>query len=172
MGGFVIIGLVKKLASILAVFGVMTFWGCNGGAAPPKIGTVAPDFTVQDVDRKVTLSELRGKTVVLNFWASWCGPCIAETPSLVAMSRKMRDHNVVVLAVSIDEDDSAYHRFIKEQGMDMLTVRDADKKSNDLYGTHVFPETYIIDRNGVLRRKVIGEMNWTAPEMTEYLTKL
>jgi len=54
----------------------------------------------------------------------------------------------------------------------MLTVRDADKKSNDLYGTHVFPETYIIDRNGVLRRKVIGEMNWTAQEMTEYLTKL
>jgi cytochrome c biogenesis protein CcmG/thiol:disulfide interchange protein DsbE len=172
MGGFAIIGLVKKLASILVALAAVSFSGCNTGSAPPKIGTVAPDFTVQDVDRKVTLSGLRGKTVVLNFWASWCGPCIAETPSLVAMSRKMRDHNVVVLAVSIDEDDSAYHKFIKEQGMDMLTVRDAEKKSNDLYGTHVFPETYIIDRNGVLRRKVIGEMNWTALEMTEYLTKL
>jgi peroxiredoxin len=172
MGGFVIIGLVKKLASILVALVAVSFSGCNTGTAPPKIGTVAPDFTVQDVDRKVTLSELRGKTVVLNFWASWCGPCIAETPSLVAMSRKMRDRNVVVLAVSVDEDDSAYHKFIKEQGMDMLTVRDAEKKSNDLYGTHVFPETYIIDRNGVLRRKVIGEMNWTALEMTEYLTKL
>jgi cytochrome c biogenesis protein CcmG/thiol:disulfide interchange protein DsbE len=172
MGGFVIIGLVKKLAFILVALVAVSFSGCNTGTAPPKIGTVAPDFTVQDVDRKVTLSELRGKTVVLNFWASWCGPCIAETPSLVAMSRKMRDRNVVVLAVSVDEDDSAYHKFIKEQGMDMLTVRDAEKKSNDLYGTHVFPETYIIDRNGVLRRKVIGEMNWTALEMTEYLTKL
>ena len=172
MGGFVIIGLVKKLASVLATLTVVVLSGCNTGSAPPKIGTVAPDFTVQDVDRKVTLSELRGKTVVLNFWASWCGPCIDETPSLVAMARKMRDHNVVVLAVSIDDDDSAYHKFIKEQGMDMVTVRDADKKSNDLYGTHVFPETYIIDRNGVLRRKVIGGMNWTAQEMTEYLTKL
>jgi len=172
MGEFAIIGLVKKLVSILAVLTVMAFSGCNTGSAPPKIGTVAPDFTVQDVDRKVTLSGLRGKTVVLNFWASWCGPCVEETPSLVAMSRKMRDRNVIVLAVSVDEDDSAYHKFIKEQGMDMLTVRDADKKSNDLYGTHVFPETYIIDRNGVLRRKVIGEMNWTAQEMTEYLTKL
>jgi cytochrome c biogenesis protein CcmG, thiol:disulfide interchange protein DsbE len=172
MGGFVIIGLVKKLASILVALVAVSFSGCNSGTAPPKIGTVAPDFTVQDVDRKVTLSELRGKTVVLNFWASWCGPCVAETPSLVAMSRKMRDRNVVVLAVSVDEDDSAYHKFIREQGMDMLTVRDAEKKSNDLYGTHVFPETYIIDRNGVLRRKVIGEMNWTALEMTEYLTKL
>jgi cytochrome c biogenesis protein CcmG, thiol:disulfide interchange protein DsbE len=163
---------VKKFALILLATTIVIFPSCNSGTAPPKIGTVAPDFTVQDADRKVTLSTLRGKTVVLNFWASWCGPCIAETPSLVAMSRKMRDHNVVVLAVSIDDDDSAYHRFIKEQGMDMMTVRDADKKSNDLYGTHVFPETYIIDRNGVLRRKVIGEMNWTAQEMTEYLTKL
>lgn len=175
MSGFAIIGLVKRLHSILLpalALAVMCFSSCDSGTAPPKIGTVAPDFTVQDVDRKVTLSELRGKTVVLNFWASWCGPCIAETPSLVAMSHRVRDQGVVVLAVSIDDDDSAYHRFIKEQGMDMLTVRDADKKSNDLYGTHVFPETYIIDRKGVLRRKVIGEMNWTAQEMTEYLTKL
>ena len=122
MGGFAIIGLVNRLVSILVAMVAVSFSGCNTGTAPPKIGTVAPDFTVQDVDRKVTLSGLRGKTVVLNFWASWCGPCIAETPSLVAMSRKMRDHNVVVLAVSIDEDDSAYHKFIKDQGMDMLTV--------------------------------------------------
>jgi len=175
MAGFAIIVLVNQLARIgaIALVLIVTFFsGCNSGTAPPKIGTVAPDFTVQDIDRKVTLSELRGKTVVLNFWASWCGPCIAETPSLVAMSRRMKDQNVVVLAVSVDDDDSAYHRFIKEQGMDMLTVRDSDKRSNDLYGTHVFPETYIIDRKGVLRRKVIGEMNWTAQEMTEYLTKL
>jgi cytochrome c biogenesis protein CcmG, thiol:disulfide interchange protein DsbE len=172
IGEFAIIGLVKKLVSILVAAALMSFSGCTGNTAPAKIGTVAPDFTVQDADRKVTLSELRGKTVVLNFWASWCGPCIEETPSLVAMARKMRDHNVVVLAVSIDDDDAAYHKFIKDQGMDMLTVRDADKKSNDLYGTHVFPETYIIDRNGVLRRKVIGGMDWTAQEMTEYLTKI
>ena len=172
MGGFAIIGLVKTLAYILLIAAAMSFSACNPSSAPPKIGTVAPDFTVQDVDRKVTLSALRGKTVVLNFWASWCGPCIAETPSLVAMQNRLRDQNVVVLAVSIDEDDSAYHRFIKEQNMNMLTVRDAEKKSNDLYGTHVFPETYIIDRKGVLRRKVIGEMNWIAPEMTDYLTKL
>jgi peroxiredoxin len=165
MGGFAIIGLVKKLVSLLVALVTVSFSGCNTGSAPPKIGTVAPDFTVQDVDRKVTLS-------VLNFWASWCPPCVAETPSLVAMSRKMRDRNVIVLAVSVDDDDSAYHRFIKDQGMDMMTVRDSDKKSNELYGTHVFPETYIIDRNGVLRRKVIGETNWTAQEMTEYLTKL
>ncbi len=165
--------LTPTAAPVFALILTLLFLSaCNSGTAPSKIGTVAPDFTVQDQDRKVTLSALRGKIVVLNFWASWCSPCIAETPSLVAMHHRMRNQGVVVLAVSIDEDDSAYHRFIKEQGMDMLTVRDAEKKSNNLYGTFIFPETYIIDRNGIVRRKIIGPMNWTEPEMTEYLTKL
>jgi cytochrome c biogenesis protein CcmG/thiol:disulfide interchange protein DsbE len=163
---------VKRFAPISVLIVAFFLSACNSGTPPPKIGTLAADFTVQDQDRKVTLSALRGKVVVLNFWASWCPPCVAETPSLVAMHHLLRDKGVIVLAVSIDDDDSAYHRFIQEQGMDMLTVRDAAKKSNNLYGTFVFPETYIIDRNGILRRKIIGETNWTEQEMMEYLTKL
>jgi cytochrome c biogenesis protein CcmG/thiol:disulfide interchange protein DsbE len=163
---------VKSIVLIPFLIVALFLSACNSGTPPPKIGTLAPDFTVQDQDRKVTLSALRGNIVVLNFWASWCGPCIAETPSLVAMHHLLRDKGVVVLAVSIDDDDSAYHRFIKDQGMDMLTVRDAAKKSNELYGTFKFPETYIIDRSGIVRRKIIGETNWTEQEMMEYLTKL
>jgi cytochrome c biogenesis protein CcmG/thiol:disulfide interchange protein DsbE len=110
--------------------------------------------------------------VVLNFWASWCPPCIEETPSLVEMQHKLADKGITVLAVSIDEDEGAYHRFLIEHKVDMLTVRDAKAASNALYGTFKFPETYILDRNGVMRRKFIGEVDFTSPEVVEFLTKL
>ena len=133
---------------------------------------MAPDFTVQDVDRKVTLSQLRGKVVVLKFWASWCPPCVEEMPSLVQMQQRMKDKGVEVLAISVDADGNAYHKFLKDHGVDLLTVRDADQKSNDLYGTFKFPETYIIDRQGVLRRKFIGAVDWNTPEVVDFLSKL
>ena len=146
--------------------------GCYSGSRPPRIGTAAPDFTVQDSDRKVTLSEERGKIVVLNFWATWCPPCVEEMPSLVQLQQRMKDKNVVVLGVSLDADDDAYHRFIKEHKIDFLTVRDPDQKSSNLYGTFKFPETYIIDRSGVVRRKFIGPVDWSQPEVVDFLTKL
>jgi cytochrome c biogenesis protein CcmG, thiol:disulfide interchange protein DsbE len=146
--------------------------GCYSGTRPPRIGTVAPDFTVQDADHKVSLSDFRGKIVVLNFWATWCPPCVDEMPSLVQMADRMKDKNIVVLGVSIDVDADAYHKFLKDYKVGFVTVRDPDERSPTLYGTHGWPETYIIDRNGVLRRKFIGPVDWTQPEITTFLTKL
>jgi len=154
------------------IFLLVVLTGCYSGSRPPRIGTAAPDFTVQDSDRKVTLSEERGKIVVLNFWATWCPPCVEEMPSLVQLQQRMKDKNVVVLGVSLDADEDAYHRFIKEHKIDFLTVRDPDQKSNNLYGTFKFPETYIIDRNGIVRRKFIGPVDWSQPEIVDFLTKL
>jgi len=88
------------------------------------------------------------------------------------MQRRMKAKGVTVLAVSIDADQSAYQRFVKDHNVNLLTVRDPDQKSNALYGTSVFPETFIIDRNGVVRRKFIGAVDWTEPEITDYLSKL
>jgi len=145
---------------------------CDRGTAPPKIGSPAPDFTVNDQQRSVSLSGLRGKTVVLNFWATWCPPCIEEMPSLMAMQRQLRDKGVVVLAVSTDEDADAYRNFLTKYNIDLLTVRDPRQASNTLYGTFKFPETYVIDSEGVMRRKFIGPVNWTTPEIMDYLTRL
>ena len=128
----------------------------TAAAVRPTSATPAPDFTVQDTDRKVSLDEFRGKVVVLNFWATWCPPCVEEMPSLVQMQQKMKSKGVEVLAVSVDADQSAYQNFLKDHNVDLLTVRDPDQKSNNLYGTFKFPETYIIDRQGILRRKFIG----------------
>ena len=146
--------------------------GCYSGSRPPKIGTNAPDFTVQDAQTKVTLSQYRGQVVVLNFWATWCAPCVEEIPSLVEMQRRMKDKGVTVLAVSVDVDGGAYRKFVKDHNVNLLTVRDPDQKSPALYGTHLYPETYVIDRNGVMRRKFIGAVDWTEPEITDFLGKL
>lgn len=146
--------------------------GCYSGTRPPRIGSQAPDFTVQDSQAKVTLSQYRGQVVVLNFWATWCAPCVEEIPSLVEMQRQMKSRGVIVIAVSVDVDENAYRQFVKDHNVNLLTVRDAGQKSNQLYGTFKFPETYVIDREGVMRRKFIGAVDWTAPDVTEFLGKL
>ncbi len=132
----------------------------------------APGFTVQDSDRSVTLSQLKGQVVVLNFWATWCPPCVEELPSLVQMQQRMKARGVTVLAVSVDADENAYRRFLKDHNVNLLSVRDPDQKSAGLYGTFKFPETYIVDRNGVVRRKFIGAVDWTEPEVIDFLGKL
>ncbi|HUJ94352.1 MAG TPA: TlpA disulfide reductase family protein [Terriglobales bacterium] len=160
------------MAGLLLAASILIFSGCYSGTRPPHIGNPAPNFTVQDDDRKVSLNDLRGKIIVLNFWATWCPPCVDEMPSLVQMQQKMKSKGVEVLAVSVDADENAYRRFLKDHNVDLLTVRDPDQKSNNLYGTFKFPETYIIDRNGVLRRKFIGPVDWSQPEIVDFLSKL
>jgi cytochrome c biogenesis protein CcmG, thiol:disulfide interchange protein DsbE len=135
------------------------------------IGSVAPDFTVTDSDRTVALRDYRGKIVVLNFWTSWCGPCVEEMPSLVQMQKRMAP-KVVVLGVSTDVDERAYKQFLIKYNIDILTVRDGAAKSSTLYGTTGQPETFIIDGSGTIRRKFVGAVNWTSPEIVEYLQKL
>jgi cytochrome c biogenesis protein CcmG/thiol:disulfide interchange protein DsbE len=146
--------------------------GCWSGSHPSRIGMAAPDFTVRDSDRTVTLSQLKGQVVVLNFWATWCPPCIEEMPSLVQMQERMKAKGVTVLAVSIDVDENAYRKFLTQHGVNLLTVRDPEEKTASLYGTHMWPESYIIDRNGIVRRKFIGAVDWTEPEVMEFIGKL
>jgi peroxiredoxin len=93
-------------------------------------------------------------------------------PSLVEMQRRMKAKGVTVLAVSVDVDESAYKQFLKDHNVSLLTVRDPEHKSSELYGTFKYPETYVIDRGGVMRRKFIGAVDWTEPDVVELLGKL
>jgi cytochrome c biogenesis protein CcmG, thiol:disulfide interchange protein DsbE len=163
---------LRLSSAVLSALVLLALSGCYSGTRPPRIGTAAPDFTVRDSEHAVSLSQLKGKVVVLNFWATWCPPCIEEMPSLVRMQQRMQAKGVTVLAVSVDVDDSNYRRFLKDHNVNLLSVRDPDQKSNALYGTFKFPETYIIDRNGVMRRKFIGAVDWTEPEIIDFLGKL
>lgn len=165
---------MKSFRIQFAVLLALALAGCVGCNDQPRlrlIGSQAPDFTVKDSDRTVNLRDLRGKIVILNFWTSWCEPCIVEMPSLRQLQKQMASQ-VTVLAVSTDDDAAAYHRFLQQYNIDFLTVNDPKKQSSDLYGTTGQPETFIIDPSGKLRRKFIGPVNWTSPEIVEYLQKL
>jgi peroxiredoxin len=133
---------------------------------------VAKDFSLQDSDRTVALNQFRGQVVILNFWASWCEPCVEELPSLMNLQQRTRGSGVVVLGISIDVDEVAYHRFLSQKQVNFLTVRDPDQRIAAMYGTSGWPETYIIDRQGVMRRKFIGPVDWTSPEVMLFLRDL
>lgn len=163
---------MRRVVLTLALSITMLASGCTSGSRPPHVGTAARDFTLQDSDRKVTLDQFRGQVLVLNFWATWCTPCQEELPSLIAMQDRTREKGVVVLGVSIDVDPDAYHRFLKVRNVNFLTVRDPEQKVATIYGTSGWPETYVIDREGVMRRKFIGPVDWTSPEVMDFLTRL
>jgi cytochrome c biogenesis protein CcmG, thiol:disulfide interchange protein DsbE len=145
--------------------------GCDRGDHPAQVGMVAPDFTIQDQGQTIKLDQYRGKTVVLNFWASWCPPCLEEFPSLMQLPQQIP--GVVVLAVSFDTDADAYRQYVTENRLrNMVIALDLSQKSNLAFGTTRPPETYIIDREGRIRRKFIGAQNWTSPEIESYLRNL
>ena len=152
------------------LLGMMLIAGCDRGSHPGNIDKVAPEFIVGDGSRTVDLNKLRGRVVILNVWATWCAPCIEELPSLLALQKKMPD--VAIVAVSMDQDPDVYRRFLTDHHVDLLTVRDEDQRVNALYGTAQIPETYIIDRRGILRRKFISSQDWTSPEIVSYLSRL
>ena len=136
---------------------------CNRGAHPAQTGKPAPDFTVSDGTTTVHLASYRGRVVLVNFWASWCEPCVEELPSLLQLHHEQPD--LAILAVSIDDDPAAYSSFHRSQHMDLITVRDPAQSAAKLFHTDMWPETYVIDRKGIIRRKFVGPQEWTSPEI-------
>jgi len=144
--------------------------GCDRGAHPSQTGQSAPDFTVSDGAATVHLAGYRGRVVLLSFWATWCAPCVEEMPSLLELHHDQP--NLAVVAVSIDEDANAYSHFLAHHHVDLITVRDPGQKAAQLYHSKMWPETYVIDRQGVIRRKFIGAQDWSSPEIRAYLKSL
>ena len=162
-------GLRGFFLSVLTLF-VMFATACERGDHPGRIGSRAPQFIATDGVQTIDLSQLRGHVVVVNFWATWCVPCIEEVPSLVELQRRMPQ--LTVVAISNDEDASVYHQFLLDNRVNFLTVRDFSSRVPKLYGTIKIPESYVIDREGILRRKFVSAQNWTSPEILDYLSKL
>ncbi len=144
--------------------------GCDRGTLSDQIGRKAPIFSISDGQHAVNLQSLQGKVVILNFWASWCAPCVEEMPSLQAFQQQMP--GVQVVAVASNEDFAKYQHFVAQQHLSLLTVFDQNQTSNKLYGSFRFPETYVIDKRGIIRRKFIGPQDFTSPSFLKYIQKL
>ena len=156
--------------ALLAALSIACATGCDRGGYPNQLGRPAPVFAINDGQHAVNLRDLRGQVVLLNFWATWCAPCIEELPSLELLQQQLPQ--VKVVAVATDEDAASYQAFLARRPIPLLTVFDAAQRSNTLYGTYRFPETYVIDKQGMIRRKYIGPQDWTSPEIVDALRKL
>lgn len=127
-------------------------------------GDRAPDFKLRaENGRTVSASDFGGKLLVLNFWATWCPPCVEETPSLSAFAEQYAPKGVVVMAVSVDQNAAAYQAFLQRFRPSFLTTRDSVVHED--YGTYIYPETYVIDAKGRVLRKFAEPKNWMDPAL-------
>ncbi|MGH9716541.1 MAG: TlpA family protein disulfide reductase [Candidatus Acidiferrales bacterium] len=156
---------VAFIAGLLIVFIHPTYR--NGDAS--LRGETAKNFSLTIGGKSTQLSALHGKVVLLNFWASWCQPCVDEAPSLDALQKEIAPMGGTVLGVSVDEDQAAYEQFLKTYNIDFPTYRDPSKQISLSYGTTMYPETYVIDREGRINSKIVGPQDWTSPAMMAYL---
>jgi peroxiredoxin len=155
---------ISILVSLLVL--VLVVAGCSSTPAPapePKqgfnVGNLAPDFQLQRLDGQVvTLSSLRGSPVLLNFWATWCGPCRVEIPFIqeVFEDEKRAEQGLVILAINAGEASSKVKQFMEQYGLSFHVLLDKDTRVARNYNVRGIPTTFFIDKNGIIKDMKIG----------------
>ncbi len=146
-------------------------WPAATGQSPAT-GLPAEASLSAKAAKPTHLSDFKGKVVVLNFWATWCPPCVEEAPALNHLQQRIASRGGVIIGVSIDDDPAKYEKFLKDFSVPFPTWRDPSAKVMHDYGTLMIPETYIINRHGRIARKIIGPQRWDSPELTAYFDYL
>lgn len=152
---------------------LFAFSGCSKKQeAPAAEGTIAPVFALKDLGgREVKLSDLKGKVVLLNFWATWCPPCREEIPSMMRLNQTMAGKPFQMLAVSEDEGGKeAIEAHFRKSGTNLPALLDTDQAIGRRYGLTGVPETFIIDKKGVILKKVVGSIDWSDPGVIAFLS--
>ena len=166
----------KKLlfCQILALL-LLVLVGCNRSSqeAPPQakaIGKPAPDFLLQDSKGKTWhLSELKGKVVFVNFWATWCAPCRAEIPSMQELQQSLPAQDFQMLAILSNDQPAMAEQLAAGIGFTAPILLDPENRAARAYEITGVPETYIVDKQGILREMVVGGMHWSSPEARQML---
>jgi peroxiredoxin len=156
------VGLVAVV--VVLAFGYVHLSEQKGYAL--KKGSEAPGFRLPSLaGEEVDLASYRGKVVVLNFWATWCPPCVAEMPSLQRLHRALGPEGLAVVTVSTDEDEEALREFVTRHGLDLPVLLDpGGEVASSAYRTTGYPETFVLDRSGVLLSHTIGPAEWDAAD--------
>jgi cytochrome c biogenesis protein CcmG, thiol:disulfide interchange protein DsbE len=160
----------SRFLSLLLLLPLALLLACNRGTHPQQPGEVAPNFKISDGTTTVNLASYRGHVVLLNFWFSTCPPCVAELPSLLALHRDMPQLDII--AVSVDQNAAQYQRFVAQHHVNLITVRNPSESIPTLFHTEMYPETYLIDRNGIIRYKFVSNQDWTDPEIRSMIKNL
>lgn len=139
-----------------------------------RVGAPAPNFQLYDLNgRLVTLSNYRGRVVLLNFWATWCGPCRVEMPAMEDLYREFNRRDFEILAVSTDQQGAAVTRpFSEEMGLTFPILHDSDFRVGVAYGARTLPMTFLVDRRGVITHRIFGARDWQSPEGRQLINKL
>ncbi len=163
-------GLVRKVF-LIACFVLLTGMGANAPAGAEK--TKAPDFSLKDLSgRNFSLSSLKGKVVILNFWATWCPSCVSEMPSLNKLYNEMKSRGVEVVAVSSDRSVGEVNDYLNKKGFGFQIIMDDARSVSRLYKVFSLPTTFLIDRNGFIAEKFFGAYDWADPEVRKKIEKL
>lgn len=159
------------LLSCVLIFALLVPVGAFG--VESLVGSRAPEFVLRDMDGKyVSITALRGKLVVLNFWATWCPPCRKELPGLDRLHGDYLGQGLVVVAVSTDSTERGIRKFLDENPFRLRVVHDRDGKISQLYGVFSLPTTFIIDRRGIVISHIIGEQDWSSSQMRSRIETL
>ena len=158
------------LAALTAAFIGLVAFSLRDTSA--REGAAAPAFSIRtDEGSQVTADRFGGKVLVLNFWASWCAPCVQEIPSLSQFQKRFAADGVRVVAISIDKNPNRYRTFLQRVPVAFATAWDPQQDISNRYGTYQIPESYII-KNGRVMRKFANSADWTSPDVTDYVKGL
>ena len=137
-------------------------------------GDLAPDFQLEDTKgNQVSLSDFRGKVVLVNLWATWCPPCIEEMPSMERLNEVMAGDDFVMLAVNTEENGrSVVPAFLQKTPYSFPILYDDEGVVQKLYGVFKFPESFVIRKDGTVAEKIIGPLDWSSVETITYLKRL
>jgi DsbE subfamily thiol:disulfide oxidoreductase len=139
----------------------------------PREDLQAMDFTLQDLTgRQNSLSAFEGRVVLLNFWATWCGPCRAEVPSMEQLYRELKDQGFSIVAINSQEPAEQVASFVQEMGMSFPVLLDSLGKVGATYGVRAIPTTYIIDPEGAILARMVGTRDWFDPQIVSLVKEL